>query len=107
MTWAIKHISELRKGNTIKIRPLGNSMEGLISSGQLCTLLPINDDVSISVDDIVLCKIGRSVYLHKVLEVNNRGINNTLMALIGNNKGRVNGWASIKQIFGKCIKVED
>lgn len=94
MEWAL-HVERLSKGETVSFRPKGNSMTGRIESGQLVTVSPCT---SPKVDDIVLCKVNGNFYVHLVKQVGDRGF------LIGNNKGKINGWT--KQVFGKVIQVE-
>ncbi len=43
MGWATNYINELKGGKTISFRPRGNSMVGRISSGQLCTVVPVTE----------------------------------------------------------------
>lgn len=100
MGWAIHYIDRLRKGETVQFRPRGNSMAGRISSGQLCTVSPVDHD-SLKVGDIVFCKVGGSEYLHLVKAISGPRFQ------IGNNRGRINGWVTKNQIFGVCTKVED
>lgn len=40
MGWATQYIAMLRDGKTVQFRPRGNSMTGLIETGQLCTVEP-------------------------------------------------------------------
>jgi SOS-response transcriptional repressor LexA len=72
-------------------------MVPLIKSGQKHILAPVElKDVKIG--DIVYCKVNGRLYTHKVFKIEpNRG------ALIGNNKGHLNGWT--KLIYGKVIEV--
>ena len=102
MSWATPHVAGLKAGCTVKFRPFGKSMQGRIESGQLVTVAPVRLE-ELNVDDIVLCKVGKSYYLHLIKQISkNRG----LEFLIGNTRqGGINGWTS--QIFGKCINVED
>lgn len=100
MSWAKQHIARLAAGETIKIRPRGNSMRGRIESGQLCTIIPINQ-VTLRSGDIVLCKVKGKHYLHIVKAVEGARY------LIANNSGRINGWTSASQVYGKCVQVED
>lgn len=86
---------KLQAGEIVVFRPRGNSMEPLIKSGQEVTLAPHNGD-PIDVGDVVLCRVAGNIYLHKVLAVGDRGF------LIGNNKGRQNGWT--KTIYGVMVK---
>lgn len=74
-------------------------MTGRIESGRLCTVAPV-DPLTIAVDDIVLCRVHGAEYLHIVKAVQGQRF------LIGNNRGRVNGWIGAHSIFGKCVKIE-
>lgn len=98
MGWADRAIKELQEGNSTTIKPRGNSMQGKIESGAAVTVEPIKLD-EIQVDDIVLCKVKGNQYLHLVKAIDNGRF------LIGNNKGRINGWT--RSIYGKVTKVED
>lgn len=99
MGWAAHHIEKLGKGETVQFRPRGNSMQGKIESGQLCTVEPV-DPMTLKVGEIVLCKVRGSEYLHLVVAI--RGA----QFLIGNNRGRENGLITARQIFGRCAKIE-
>jgi hypothetical protein len=99
MGWAQHHIKRLQAGETITCRPRGNSMKGRISSGQLCTVTPIEHS-KLKVGDIVLCKVRGNEYLHLIKAIDRSRFQ------IGNNRGRINGWVTSSAIFGKCIKVE-
>jgi hypothetical protein len=100
MGWALLHITKLKLGETVSFRPKGNSMQGKIESGQLCTVQPC-DTSTLAVGDIVLCKVKGHEFLHLITAV--RGA----QFQIGNNKGHVNGWVSANAIFGRCIEVTD
>jgi SOS-response transcriptional repressor LexA len=50
------YIEALKEGKPVKFRPKGNSMEGLISSGQLVTVEPRGARMP-QKGDIVLCKV--------------------------------------------------
>jgi hypothetical protein len=99
MGWASQYIDSLKKGEAVSFRPRGNSMEGKISSGQRCTVVPV-DPAELQVGDIVLCKVHGREYLHLVKAIQGKRWQ------IGNNRGRINGWVSAGAIFGKCIRVE-
>lgn len=99
MGWAAHYIEKLRAGETVSFRPRGASMHGRIESGDLCTVAPV-DCSTLSVGDIVLCKVGGAEYLHLVKAINGERFQ------IGNNRGRINGWIGANGIFGKCIRVE-
>jgi hypothetical protein len=99
MGWATQYIAALQEGKTVQFRPRGNSMEGKISSGQLCTVEPV-DTATLEVGDIVLCKVNGQQYLHLVKAIQGSRFQ------IGNNRGRINGWVSANGIYGKCVRVE-
>ena len=100
MGWATQYIAMLREGETVQFRPRGNSTVGKIESGQLCTVSPIEDFSTLKVDDIVLCKVNGNQYIHLIKAIQGKRF------LIGNNRGRTNGWVTANSIFGKCIRVE-
>ena len=93
MAWASKYIEMLQRGEAVKFRPRGNSMSGKIESGQLVTVGPLGDH-KVAVGDIVLCRVNGIQYLHLVKAVSGDRIQ------IGNNKGRINGWTSRRNVFG-------
>lgn len=101
MGWATHYINKLKSGETVKFRPRGNSMQGKISSGQLCTVSPINNDILIKKGDIVLCNVNGNQYLHLVKSIKGKQYK------IANNKGYINGNITLNNIFGICIKVEN
>jgi len=99
MGWAINHIKKLQAGETIQFKPRGNSMKGKIDSGNQVTVEPISDQ-ELKKGDIVLCKVKGHEYLHLIKAIKGKQYQ------IGNNRGRINGWISIKAIFGICTKIE-
>src|SRR5438105_3232247 len=100
MGWATNHIAKLKTGETVQFRPRGNSMTPRIESGQLCTVAPLGEDETIETGDIVMCKVNGNQYLHLVKAVQGKRLQ------IGNNHGRINGWTSRQQVFGKLTKVD-
>ena len=96
MGWADTHIARLARGETVQFRPRGNSMVGRIESGQLCTVAPLGDRAPV-VGDIVLCRVKGAQYLHLVKAIQGDRLQ------IGNNRGRINGWITARQIFGRLI----
>jgi hypothetical protein len=99
MGWASQYLARLKEGQTVQIRPSGNSMRGRIESGQLCTVEPVGP-ATLEVGDIVLCKVNGREYLHLIKAIQGTRIQ------IGNNRGRINGWISANSVFGKCTRVE-
>jgi hypothetical protein len=98
MGWASTHIERLQRGETVQFRPRGDSMRGKINSGQLCTVAPV-DPATLQVGDIVLCKVNGRQYLHLVKAIQGPRFQ------IGNNRGKINGWITGSQIYGKCTTV--
>lgn len=99
MGWATGYIEKLRNGETVSFRPRGQSMAGMIDSGQLCTVEPV-DPSTLRVGDIVLCKVRGGEYLHLVKAIQRPRFQ------IGNNRGHINGWVTANSIFGKCVRVQ-
>jgi hypothetical protein len=94
MSWASVYIEKLNKGETVEFRPKGDSMAGLISNGQLCTVKPIDDTTNIKEGNIVLCRVYGRVYLHLVKATRHGQYQ------IGNNRGHINGWTVRRNIYG-------
>jgi hypothetical protein len=101
MGWAAQYIAKLKNGEPVSFRPRGQSMRGKIESGQLCTVVPIENYADLGKGDIVLCKVNGSEYLHLIKAVQGARFQ------IGNNRGRINGWVGSNAIFGVCVKIED
>lgn len=74
-------------------------MSGRIESGHLCTVEPV-DCSTLSVGDIVLCRVRGTEYLHLIKAISGERFQ------IGNNRGGINGWIGSNGIFGRCIRVE-
>jgi hypothetical protein len=74
-------------------------MKGRIESGDLCTVAPVEPS-TLSIGDIVLCKVRGAEYLHIVKAISGERFQ------IGNNRGGINGWIGSNGIYGKCIRVE-
>ena len=103
MGWATQYIAKLKAGETVQFRPRGNSMQGKIESGQLCTVEPLADHVVLEPGDIVLCKVNGNEYLHLVKSISAGHKTFT----IGNNRGHINGTVGRNCIYGRCVRVED
>ena len=101
MSWASRYIESLRQGETVKFRPRGNSMTGKIESGQLVTVEPLMQSTELEPGMIVLCKVKGQEYLHLI-----KAVKSGSQYLIGNNRGKLNGWINRSSIFGICINVE-
>ncbi len=90
-------LEKLQNGETFTTSEKGNSMVPLISSGQEHILSPSSWE-ECEVDDIVYCKVKGRFFTHLV-----KGKNDEKGLLIGNNKGRINGWT--KQVYGKVTEI--
>ena len=101
MGWATSYITQLKDGRAVSFRPRGHSMSGKIESGQLCTVVPIDDFAALAKGDIVLCRVNGNEYLHLIKAIQGHRFQ------IGNNRGRINGWVGTNSIFGKLEKIED
>lgn len=100
MSWVKDAINALQAGMTAQVRPIGGSMRGRIESGQLVTISPITAD-AVKIDDIVLIRWKGNYILHIVKDVGDDGF------LIGNNIGKINGWADRTDVLGVVTAVED
>lgn len=100
MGWAKFAIEKLQAGETVQIRPSGHSMTGRVNHKDVVTLAPCDPD-ELKVGEIVLVRVKGSVYLHLI-----KAIDNKKRFLIGNNRGRINGWVGRNAIYGKAIEVE-
>lgn len=99
MGWASRYIEKLQRGESVKFRPRGNSMSGIIEDGQLVLISPFlgcDPDVG----DVVLCKVRGREYLHQI-----KAKTSSLPTrfLIGNNRGHTNGWTGRDAVFGKWV----
>jgi hypothetical protein len=84
----------------ITISPKGSSMLPLIRSGDEVVVTWCEPSL-LETGDIVLCKVNGSYYLHLVKAVDaGRG-----RVLIGNNRGRTNGWCGLAKVYGIVTKI--
>ena len=97
MGWATRYAAALKCGETVRFRPRGHSMTGRVNDGQLVTVEPLPNGGA-NVGDVVLCRVDGREYLHLV-KARDGG-----EYLIGNNKGKVNGWT--RHVFGVVTKIE-
>ena len=98
MGWVNDALLELAAGRQAKIRPHGGSMRGRIESGDLVTLAPANPE-DVKVDDVILVRWKHGYLLHIIREIRNDEV------LIGNNIGKINGWAKLIDVRGKVVEV--
>lgn len=96
--------ARLKNGENVKFRESGNSMVPKIYSRQECEYTPVDNPDQIEEGDIVWCKVKGNHYTHLV-QAKKRESEGWRFK-IGNNKGGVNGWIGIENIFAKVIAVE-
>lgn len=92
------HVTRLQAGQTTQFRPHGNSMVPRIHSGDLVTVAPLTQPPK--PDDIVLCRVAGHYYVHLVTALQGERVQ------IGNNKGHINGWTKLANVYGAVTKVE-
>src|SRR5262245_28238731 len=98
MSWVSEAVEALRNGKEVTVRPRGGSMRGRIEDGQAVTLAP-SDGKNVRVDDVVLVRWKGNFLLHLVKEVDGDRL------LIGNNIGKINGWATRSDVLARVTKV--
>lgn len=99
MSWATFAKEALRRGETVQVRPRGHSMTGKVNDGDSVTLAPCDPD-TLNIGDVVLVRVHGRDYLHLIKAINQGRF------LIGNNRGRINGWVGRHAIYGIAIEIE-
>lgn len=89
------------RGETVEFRPTGHSMTPLVRGRQLVRVAPV-DPALVEPGDIVLARVSGTVYLHLVSAVDRP----RRRVLIGNNRGRLNGWTGHERVYGICLAVD-
>ncbi|WP_425400790.1 hypothetical protein [Aeoliella sp.] len=100
MSWVRDALAALEKGDVADVRPQGGSMRGRIESGQLVTIAPVRERI-VQVDDIVFLRWKGNYLVHIVKDIAEGQV------LIGNNLGKINGWAPIDDVLGIVTEVRD
>lgn len=100
MSWVKDAIAALKSGQSAQVRPHGGSMRDRIETGQLVTITPVIPE-DVSVDDVVFIRWKGNYILHIVKAVGDDGF------LIGNNIGKINGWASAEDLLGVVTSIRD
>lgn len=98
MSWAKYSKEALARGETVEIRPKGNSMRGRINSGDLVTIEPC-DPANLVPGDIVLVRVSGTDYVHLVSARDGERIQ------ISNNHGHLNGWVGPRAVYGIVTRV--
>lgn len=92
-------LERLRAGASVTMRPVGNSMLPLIKSRQMVRVAPV-DPARLAIGDVVLARVGGRLYLHRVHALEAGRVQ------IANNRGRINGWTSLGQVYGILVEIE-
>jgi len=98
--WVNDAVAELAQNRSVQVQPFGGSMRGRIESGQLVTLAPV-DPASLKEDDAVLVRWHGNCLLHIIKQIDGDNV------LIGNNIGKINGWAKRADVLGRVTNVVD
>lgn len=97
--WAEVARQALAQGQSVQVRPRGQSMRGRINDGDLVTLAPCRPE-ELEVGDVVLVRVrGWLLVLHQILDRQEDRF------LIGTTAGRADGWTSAAEIFGRVVQV--
>lgn len=99
MGWATRAQEALARGETTQLRPRGHSMTGRIDDGDAVTIAPC-DATSIRVGDGVFVRIHGNCLIHLVKAIQGDRV------LIGNNRGKINGWVNKSAVLGRVIQVD-
>lgn len=75
-------------------------MTGIVPSGATVELSPLDNDTVLVKGMVVLCKVKGNIYLHLIKGIEGERV------LIGNNKGRINGWTHRTSIYGVATLVD-
>jgi hypothetical protein len=94
MGWVTEALKELKAGRPAHVCPIGGSMRGRIESGQQVTITPVNA-ADVQVDDVVFVAWKGGYLLHLVKQATPDKL------LIGNNLGKINGWAARSAAIGR------
>ena len=98
MGWITSAIEALRAGKPAQVRPRGHSMRPRINDGDLVTIVPC-DPASVEKDEVVLVRLHGNWLRHLVTAVDGNRIQ------IGNNHGKINGWAGRASVLGRVTEV--
>ena len=98
MGWVTLAVEALRAGKSAQVRPRGHSMKPRINDGDLVTIAPC-DPGSIEKGQVVLVRLHGNWLLHLVTATDAHRVQ------IGNNHGKINGWAGRGSILGRVIDV--
>jgi len=81
-------------------------MKGRVKDGEVVTLRPLGHRERVKPGQVVLAKVNGRLYLHLVKAVQDRGPGKEQRVLIGNNKGKLNGWTGERNVYGVLVEQE-
>jgi hypothetical protein len=93
--------ARLAAGENVKRRETGNSMVPKIFSREEIEYEPIAGPEDLKEGDVVWCKVKGNHFTHLIKAKRLEG--EVWRFQIGNNKGGVNGWIGIENIFARAI----
>jgi hypothetical protein len=101
-------VERLQRGEIVKYREGGSSMEPRLHDGQEITVVPVLEFNDIQEGNIVLCKVNGRMLTHlvRLKQVRKKGGKATLWFQIANNHGHVNGWARQDKVYGIVLEEE-
>ncbi|HLU39829.1 MAG TPA: S24/S26 family peptidase [Planctomycetota bacterium] len=99
MSWAEHAKEALRRGETVRVRPRGHSMQPKVHDGDLVTLAPCSAK-DLAVGAIVLVRVADHDFLHQITAIDGERYQ------IGNSRGGINGWVDRAAIYGCAIRIE-
>lgn len=97
--WATPAIEKLRRGETVTLKPSGNSMHPIVKNGERVTVEPLPEDAKLTKNTVVLCTVRGRQYLHQVVSTRPNGD-----VLVANNRGHLNGWTSRSNVYGRLVR---
>lgn len=95
MGWTTDARDALLAGEAVEVRPRGGSMRGLIEDDEQVTIDPVAP-ADVAVGDVVFVRWKGGFLLHLIREVTDAEV------LIGNNLGKINGWAPRTDVLGRA-----
>ena len=106
----------LQNGDPVRYRSSGWSLHPRVHSGQECYYVPVTKPKEVEVQDIVFCQVmpSRKYFAHVVKRKDCQWVHESdskqgeeTWFYIANMGGHVNGYCTMKTIYGKLIRVKD
>ena len=94
-------------GDAVSFRSSGKSLSPLILSNDLCTYEPVVALDQVKVTDVVFCQIPPKMQFHAHLVYRKEWSDQwgEFAFEIGNIKGWINGWCTLRNVYGKLVGV--